>query len=71
MKSKVCKVFGVKTLEIQGISQNLLKNYNLRFFIVISSQTYIIRPLLIFFMKSTTNVLEYFPSLLIIEYNGI
>ena len=31
LKSKVCKIFGVKTLEIQGISQNLLKNYNLRF----------------------------------------
>ena len=31
LKSKVCKILGVKTLEIQGTSKNLIKNYNLRF----------------------------------------
>ena len=31
-KLKVCKIFGVKTLEIQEISKNLFNNYSLRFF---------------------------------------
>ena len=31
LKSKVCKNFGVKTLKIQGISKNLIKNHNIRF----------------------------------------
>ena len=30
-KLKVCKIFGVKTLEIQEISKNLINNYNVRF----------------------------------------
>ena len=31
LKSKICKIFGVKMVEVKGLSKTLIKNHNHKF----------------------------------------